>query len=108
MDCLIGLAPWERMVKQTVEFDFKLFVDIRQVAAKDRIEEGDFNTKKLSKRVRTFVESSEFQLIEALAESVATLVLEEFPVRAVEVRLSKPGAIRGARNVGVVIFRGEA
>lgn len=107
VDCLIGLAEWERMVKQKVVFDLRVGVDIRPMAAKDRVDADDFNTKKLSKRVRAFVEASEYQLIETLAERVATLILEEFPVRFVELRLSKPGAIRGADNVGVVIFRGE-
>jgi len=107
MDCIIGLAEWERMVKQTVVLDLKLWVDVKEVALKDRVEEGDFNTKKLSKRVRAFVEKSQFRLIEALAENIARLILEEFPVSALELRLSKPGAIRGSDNVGVVIFRGE-
>lgn len=107
IDCIIGLAEWERMVKQTVVFDLKLGVDIRNVAAKDQVSDGDFNTKKLSKRLREFVEKSQFNLVETLAEKVAALILEEFPVSFVELRLSKPGAIRGSDNVGVVIFRGE-
>ena len=53
------------------------------------------------------MENSQFQLIETLAEKVAALILEEFPVTFVELRLSKPGAIRGSDNVGVVIFRGD-
>ena len=52
MDCIIGLADWERMVKQTVVLDFKLWFDIVALARKDRVEEGDFNTKELAKRVR--------------------------------------------------------
>ncbi len=107
IDCIIGLAEWERMVKQTVILDLKLGVDIRKVASTDQVSEGDFNTKKLSKRLRAFVENSQFQLIETLAEKVAALILEEFPVTFVELRLSKPGAIRGSDNVGVVIFRGD-
>ena len=106
-DCIIGLAEWERMVKQTVVLDLKLGVDIAGVAAKDQVGEGDLNTKMLSKRLRAFVEQSQFNLIETLAEEITKLVLEEFPVGFVELRLSKPGAIRGADNVGVVIFRGE-
>lgn len=106
IDCIIGLAEWERMVRQTVVLDLKVWVDIREVARKDRVDEGDFNTKRLSKRLREYVEGSQFQLIEALAENLAALVLEEFPVQTVELRLSKPGAIRGADNVGVVIVRG--
>jgi 7,8-dihydroneopterin aldolase/epimerase/oxygenase len=107
VDCIIGLADWERMVKQTVVLDLKLWFDIAALARKDRVDEGDFNTKALAKRVRSYVEQTDFQLIETLADRVASLVLEEFPVRSVELRLSKPGAIRGAENVGVVLFRGE-
>jgi len=107
MDCVIGLAEWERMVKQTVLLDLKLAVDVRRVAAKDRVDDGDLNTKKLSKRIRSYVEQSQFYLIETLAENLAKLILEEFSVTSVELRLSKPGAIRGADNVGVVIFRGD-
>lgn len=107
IDCFIGFAEWERMVKQTVVLDMKLWTDVAGLAAKDRVEDGDFNTKALSKALRSFVEASDFQLIETLAEKVATLILEDFPVRSVELRLSKPGALRGADNVGVVIFRGD-
>ena len=105
VDCLIGLADWERMVKQQIVLDLRLGADIRAVAAKDRVDAGDLNTKALSKRLREFVEVSEYQLIETLAEKVAALVLEEFPVRWVELRLSKPRALRGADNVGVLIKR---
>jgi dihydroneopterin aldolase len=106
VDCIIGLADWERMVKQSVVLDFKVWFDMGCLAEKDRVDEGDFNTKVFSRRVRSFVEGTEFQLIETLADRVASLVMEEFPVRSVELRLSKPGAIRGAQNVGVVVFRG--
>lgn len=105
IDCLIGLADWERLVKQTVALDLKLGVDIVGMAAKDQVEAGDLNTRALSKRLQEYVGGSEFQLIETLAEKVAGLVLEEFPVRWVELRLSKPGALRGAANVGVAIKR---
>ena len=104
-DCLIGMADWERMVKQQVILDLRLGTDIRPLAAKDRVDPGDLNTKALSKRLREFVEASEYQLIETLAEQVAALVLAEFPVHWIELRLSKPRALRGADNVGVVIKR---
>jgi dihydroneopterin aldolase len=105
VDCLIGLADWERMVKQTVVLDLRLGVDIAGVAARDQVEAGDFNTKALSKRLQEFVGGSEFRLIETLAEQVVALVLAEFPVGWVQLRLSKPGALRGASNVGVMITR---
>lgn len=107
VDCLIGLADWEKMVKQTVALDLRLGVDIATVAAKDRVDVQDFNTKALSRRLKEFVGASEYQLIETLAEKVAALVLEEFPVNWIELRLSKPRALRGADNVGVFITRGD-
>ncbi len=96
------------MVKQTVVLDLHLGVDLRTLAAKDRVDHGDFNTKALSKRLQDFVGSSEFHLIETLAERVAELILEEFPVTGLELRLSKPGALRGAVNVGVFLCRGDS
>lgn len=105
IDCIIGFAAWERMVEQTVCLDLKLGVDIQGLAVKDKVDEGDFNTKALSKRLRQYLSSTSFQLIETLAEKTAELILEEFPVAWLELRLSKPGALRGAANVGVVIHR---
>ncbi len=107
VDCLIGLADWERLVKQTVVLDLWLGYDLAGLAAKDSVDDGDLNTRALSKRLQSFVGDSEFQLIETLAEQVAALVLTEFPVRWVKLRLSKPRALRGAVSVGVVITRGD-
>lgn len=107
VDCLIGLADWERMVKQTVVLDLWLGYDQLGLAAKDEVGEGDLNTRALSKRLQSYITESEFALIETLAEQVAELILTEFPVRWVKLRLSKPRALRGAVNVGVVITRGD-
>lgn len=105
IDCLIGRAEWERMVQQTVELDLDLDCDLRAVAALDEIAPGTVNTKALSKRLQTFVGASEYRMIETLAEEVCRLVLSEFPVARVRLRLSKPGALRGARTVGVALVR---
>ena len=59
----------------------------------------------VAKRVQQFVAEAEFQLVESLAEGIAAIVLEEFAVPWIEVRVNKPGAIRGARDVGVRIRR---
>ena len=62
--------------------------------------------KAVSKRLIQFVEASDFQLVEALAEHCAHIVLEEFPVEWLRLKLSKPGAVRGSSAVGVIIERG--
>lgn len=104
-DCIIGLAQWERMVKQTVSLDLWLDCNVALAARNDRVVEGVLNTRSLSKRVQAFLGESEFQLIETLAERLAALILEEFPVTRVKLQLAKPGALRGAESVAVRIVR---
>lgn len=106
IDTIIGIYDWERRVKQTVVIDLEMGADIAKAAASDAIEDT-LNYKAVAKQVTAFVEASEFQLVETLAEKVAELVLTEFPVPWLRVRIDKAGAVRGARGVGVVIERGE-
>ena len=106
IETVIGIFDWEREIKQTISFDLEMATDIRKAAASDAIEDT-LDYKTLSKRIISFVEASSFQLVETLAEQVAAIILDEFDVRWVRVRLDKMGAIRGASGVGVIIERGE-
>ena len=63
--------------------------------------------KAVSKRLIAFVEEAEFLLIETMAEQMAAIILSEFPVGWLRLRLGKPGAVTGARDVGVIIERGQ-
>src|SRR5580693_1907669 len=103
-EAIIGIYDWERQVRQTVLVDIELGADIRKAALTDAIEDT-LNYKRVAKRVLTFVEASEFQLVETLAEHLAMLILEEFGVVWVRIVLSKPGAVRSSRDVGVVLER---
>ena len=103
---VIGIFDWEREITQTVSLDLQMAFDISRAAASDSIVDT-LDYKSVSKRLIQFVESSEFQLVEALAEHCARIVLEEFPVTWLRLKLSKPGAVRGSSAVGVVIERGE-
>jgi 2-amino-4-hydroxy-6-hydroxymethyldihydropteridine diphosphokinase len=102
---IIGIYDWEREQKQTVSIDLTMPGDIRRAAASDAID-ATLNYKNVAKRVIAFTEESSFQLVETLAESIARICTDEFAMAWVEVRISKPGAIRGARDVGVQIRRG--
>lgn len=102
---MIGVFDWERRVKQTVILDLDMGGDIRRAAASDDLADT-LNYKAVAKRVIDFVEHSQYQLVETLAERVAELILSEFGVPWVRLRLNKQGAVRGARDVGVVIERG--
>ncbi len=106
VDTVIGIWEWERKIRQTVVIDLEMAADIRMAAASDNIDDA-MNYKLVAKRVQQFVADSEFQLVETLAEQIAAIVVDEFGVSWVRVKLSKPGAIRGARDVGVVIERGK-
>jgi len=106
IETVIGIFDWERKIKQTISFDLDMATDIRKAAASDVIEDT-LDYKTLSKRIISFVEESSFQLVETLAERVAEIILKEFGVCWVRVRLDKVGAIRGATGVGVIIERGE-
>ena len=106
VDTVIGIWEWERKIRQTVVIDLEMAADIRKAAASDNIDDA-MNYKHVAKRLQQFVADSEFQLVETLAERIASIVVDEFGVSWVRVKLSKPGAIRGARDVGVVIERGK-
>jgi dihydroneopterin aldolase len=104
VETVVGIWEWERRIRQQVSIDLEIGADIRRAAAADRIE-ATLNYKAVAKRVQQFVGESSFQLVETLAQKIAELVLDEFDVPWICVRVSKPGAIRGARDVGVVIRR---
>lgn len=104
VDTTIGIWDWERKIKQTVVIDLEMGTDIRPAVESDNIEDA-LNYKLIAKRVQQFVTDSSFQLVEALAGRIAEIILGEFDVPWVQVRVNKPGAIRNARDVGVLIRR---
>jgi dihydroneopterin aldolase len=106
-EAIIGIFDWERQVKQTVVIDIELSADIRKAALTDSIDDT-LNYKKVAKRVLAFVEESQFHLVETLSEHIAMLILDEFGVAWVRIVLSKPGAVRGSRDVGVILERDRA
>lgn len=101
---LVGIFEWERRIRQELRLDLEMGFDIRKAAGSDNIDDA-LDYKAVSQRVKAFIEDSSFQLVEALAESVATLILAEFPVNSVKLTLNKTGAVRDARDVGVIIER---
>ena len=106
IETVIGIYDWERNIRQVVALDLEMAFDNRRPAASDRIEDT-LDYKAVSKRLIAFVESSSFQLVETLAERCAEIVLNEFAVAWLRLKLAKPGAVRGSKSVGVVIERGS-
>jgi dihydroneopterin aldolase len=106
-ETIIGIFDWERQVKQTVIVDIEMGIDIRKAARSDSIDDT-MNYKKVAKRVLAFVEESSFHLVETLGERIAMLILDEFAINDVRIVLSKPGAVRNSRDVGVILERDRA
>lgn len=106
IDTVIGIWDWERRIRQTVVIDLEMSADIARAASTDSVDDT-LNYKLVAKRLQQFVGESSFQLVETLAEKIAGIIRDEFDVAWVRVRVNKPGAIRGSRDVGVVIERGE-
>ncbi|EHQ51453.1 MULTISPECIES: dihydroneopterin aldolase [Ectothiorhodospira] len=101
----VGIFDWEQSIQQTVRLDLELGCDIRKGAHSDHIEDV-LNYKEVAKRVIELVEGNQRRLVEAMAEDIAGMIMREFSVPWLRLTLGKPGAVRGASEVGVTIERG--
>jgi len=106
VETVIGIYDWERKIKQTISLDIEMATDISKAAKSDDIEDT-LSYKTVAKRLIEFIEQSEFELVEALAEKICSIILDEFSVPWVKLTLHKPGAVRGSKSVGVMIERGS-
>ena len=107
VETIIGFLDWERRVKQNVSIDLELATDARRAAQTDAVRSA-LNYDDLARRLTEFVGQSQFHLVESLAEAVARIALQEFGAPWVKVTIAKPGAVDGARDVGIVIERHSA
>ena len=105
VETVIGVYDWERTIKQSVIFDLIMKKDLRAAASTDDLQ-NTLDYKVVTDRITEYVEQTEFQLIESLAESVAELIQKEFGVEWLELTLTKPDAISKCEGVGIVIERG--
>ena len=101
---IIGINPEERIKKQDILINMILFADIRQAAQSDDIVDA-VNYKAITKRIIEHVENSSDYLVEKLVSDIAHIVLAEFNVEKIRVRVEKPGALRFAQSVGIEIER---
>jgi len=105
IDTVIGIYDWERKITQTIRIDLEMGTDIRRAAETDAIEDT-LNYKAVAKRIIRYVEETQPELVETLAENIAAIVMNEFDVPWLRLTLGKPGAVRRSREVGIVIERG--
>lgn len=101
---VIGVNDWEREVRQDILINLILFADLRAAGGSDDIKDT-VNYRTISKKIIGHVESSERFTVEALAQDLARICLEQPGVQQARVRVEKPGALRFADSVGVEIER---
>lgn len=106
VETVIGIYDWEREIRQIVNLDLEMGLDILEAAQTEDVN-NTLNYKSVSDRLLDFISQSEFQLVETMAEEIAQLVRDEFGVKWLRLRLGKPGAVPQAADVGVIIERGE-
>jgi dihydroneopterin aldolase len=104
IDTIIGIYDWERETLQTLSFDLEMDWDIRKAAKSDDITDTlDYGS--VANTIVEFVEASHYQLIETLAEDLASLLLNKFPIPKLKLTLSKPVALHGQNIARIVIER---
>ena len=104
VECIIGFIEWERRIKQRLVIDLEMPIDCARAAATDEVSDT-LDYSKVAARVTAFIGSSSTMLVETLAHRTAMLILTEFRLEWVRLSINKPGAVRGARDVGVSIER---
>ena len=101
----IGVYDWEQTIEQKLVFDIEMGWDNRKSAKSDDVNDC-LSYADISETVIAHVEGQRFALVERVAEDVAELLLKKFNSPWVRIKLSKPGAVARAANVGVIIERG--
>ena len=106
IDTVIGIYGWERRIKQTLSFDIEIAAQTGKAVQSDSIEDT-VSYEAVANRLIGYISESEFELLETLAENVARILLDEFNVSWCRLRVNKHGAVRGVRDVGIIIERGS-
>ena len=103
----IGIFDWEKKIKQDVSISYEIPHDNVKAAKADAIE-ATTDYKSITKGIISFVENNKFELVETFAEKIAELVIKDFNIDEIRLRVSKPGALRFSKDVGVIIERDKS
>ena len=103
----IGIFDWEKKIKQDVSISYEIPHDNVKAAKADAIE-ATTDYKSITKGIISFVENNKFELVETFAEKMAEMVIKDFNIDEIRLRVSKPGALRFSKDVGVIIERDKS
>lgn len=101
---LIGIHDWEQQCPQNLHLDIALQTDAKQIAELDNIQHA-IDYDRVLTHIFNFADTHHFQLLETLAERLSHELLENFPTQWVQITLHKPGAIKQAKDVAIMIER---
>ena len=107
VDCVIGVWDWEREITQRIRIDLELGHDLRRAGETDELE-YTLNYKAVADEVKEFCIERKAKLVESLAAGIADILLESFQCQWCRIKIHKTGAVRGARDVGVIIERSNS
>lgn len=102
----IGAYDWEQDIKQKLVLDIEMAHDNRVAGKSDDVADA-LDYAQVSAAVLNHIGNGRFLLVERVAEEVAQLIMSQFSVPWIKIRLTKPGAVPQAKGVGVVIERGQ-
>ncbi|KPW98737.1 MULTISPECIES: dihydroneopterin aldolase [Pseudomonas syringae group] len=105
VDTVIGAYDWESGIRQCLRLDLSFAWDNRPAAAGDDLSKA-LDYASVSTRIQAFAEQAQFQLVETFAERLAEVLMSEFNIPWLRLKLTKPGAVAAAAGVGVEIERG--
>ena len=100
----IGIFDWEKKIKQEISLSYEIDHDNLSASKEDKIE-ATTDYKTITKKIISFIEENKFELVETFAEKIAEMVIKDFDVNWIKLRVSKPGALRFSKDVGVIIER---
>ncbi len=106
VDTLIGVYEWEKRVPQTLQIDLEIALPNSRAGQTDDIADA-LDYAKIIAHIQAVLQSRHFNLLEALAEHIARILLDDFKAPWVKVSVAKLQAIRGSKQVGISIERGQ-
>lgn len=101
----IGFFAWEKEIKQTLEIDVAMAWDIRPAAKNDDLDKT-LDYAQISIAIEQFANENPVDLLETLAERMASFLMTEYKILWLKLTIHKPNAIHNAKSVGVEIERG--
>ncbi|GLX77700.1 7,8-dihydroneopterin aldolase [Thalassotalea insulae] len=102
----IGFYAWEKEIKQTLVIDLSMGWHTAAAAENDELAKT-LDYADISERIAEFANQNPVDLIETLAERLATFLMQQYHIPWLKLSIGKPNAVHNAQTVGVEIERGQ-